>query len=569
MKSLILTGNLLLMVLYYLLSTPVKKDVEIKSSAPVFCSPTLDLAKLNAGKGPLIPGFTSISYDITSGSDSAKMFFNQGLSLLYAFNHGESGRSFKTAIELDSSAAMPYWGLAMVLGPNYNAALNPVALTDINAAISKAKKLAANATEKERELVDAMDARFPELPVNDMTPYNSAYALAMEKLYNKYPGDKEIAVLYVDALMNEHPWNLWLKDGTAQPWTPKIISTIEKVLERWPDHPGAIHYYIHAVEASKNAGKASAYADKLPAMMPTAGHLVHMPSHIYIRTGEYHKGVLVNEQASEADSNYISQCKASGFYPMLLYPHNIHFLAACAFLEGNSKKAIENAWRVSATADRKYLEENVTVQHFYSIPFFVLIHLGRWDEILKLEKPGEKLIYPKAIWHYARGMAYAGKKDMALAKAELEEVQKLLRGEVLKSQMIWDLNTASDIVSIAANVLEGEIYAQQKNYGKAIPLFRKAVAIEDKLNYNEPPDWFFSVRLTLGYWLLEAGNHKEAESVYNDDLMTFPENGWALKGLYNAQMGQGLNEAAAQTNKRFEKAWKWADIEIKSSRHFN
>lgn len=535
-----------------------------------FCSPLFDPADLTKTGAPLLKGLGNLHYPVTTTSSLAQKYFNQGLTLMYAFNHGESARSFKEAIKLDSTCAMAYWGVAMVLGPNYNAALNPSSLGDINGALNKAVLHSATATPKEKDLITALTKRFPKAEVTDMTPFNAAYAAAIKALYEKYPQDLEMATLYIDALMNEHPWNLWLKDGQPQPWTPAIIELIEKVMAKSPNNFGAIHYYIHATEASKQPQKALPGADKLRNLLPGAGHLVHMPSHTYIRTGHYHKGVVANEKASLVDSTYIAQCKAEGFYPMLLYPHNVHFLAACAFLEGNSKKALQAAWRVSAIADKRYITEVAAIQHYYIIPFYVMVQLGEWNKILELPMPGESLLYPRAIWHYARGMAYAAKGDRTNAEKELKTLENLRQTneEQLKKFMIWDTNSANDLITIAKHVLTGEIAGTNKQYEVAVAELVKAIAIEDALNYQEPPDWFFSVRHTLGHVLLQAKRFTEAEKVYNEDLSTFPENGWALMGLYKSLLGQGKTTEAKAVKKRFDKAWQWADIAINSSRKY-
>ena len=548
---------------------PVAPRVDTgEARAVYYCAPSFDPAKMKEGKAPIFKGLGNLNYTITTSSPKAQQYFNQGLTLLYAFNHSEAGRSFKAAIKLDSSCAMAYWGMGMVLGPNYNAALNPTSLGDINDAMDKAAKYAAGAKPHEQALIGALRKRFPRAEVKDMTPYNAAYAAAMKEVFENYPADENIATLYADALMNEHPWNLWLKDGTPQPWTPAIVQTLEKLLAKSPNHPGANHMYIHAMEASRVASKALPSADKLRDMLPAAGHIVHMPSHIYIRTGNYHKGVIANEKASLADSNYVTQCKVQSSYALLLYPHNLHFLAACAFLEGNSKKAIDAAWKVSANADRKYLADNITVQHFYSIPFFVMVNLGMWNDILELPEPDKKLLYPAAVWHYARGMAFTGKGNLPEAEKELQTIRKLSEDGTLKSLMIWDLNSANDIVDICVNMLSGEIAAKQQNYDAAKKFLAKAVEIEDKLNYNEPPDWFFSVRLSLGHILLQAKDYIEAEKVFREDLQTFPENGWALMGLYKSLDGQQKAGEAKQTKARFDKAWQWSDLKINSSRVF-
>lgn len=535
----------------------------VSSSLPVYCAPAMDPLKMKDDHGPLIKSFKLVHLPVSTKVDSAQLYFDQGLSQLYAFNHGEAGRSFKTAIRLDPSAPMPYWGLAMVLGPNYNAALNPGALKDINEAINNARSRSTTATALENGLINALALRFPSAPVEDMAPYNAAYAQSMRKLYELNPSNSEVAVLYIDALMNEHPWNFWLKDGTAQPWTTNTIAVIESILKKWPEHPGAIHYYIHATEASQEPEKALPYAGRLAAMVKGNGHLVHMPSHTYIRTGDYHKGVLVNEEASASDSVYISQCRAEGFYPMLLYPHNIHFLAACAFLEGSTKKAIDAAWMVSRQADKKYLAESITVQHFYSIPFYVLVQLEKWEDILRLPMPGESLTYPKAIWYYARGMAFASRSDFNKAQQELQNLEKIAKDGTLKSMLIWDFNSAQQLVEMALLVLKGELNARQGNTAMAIRQFTEAVKLEDALNYNEPPDWFFSNRLRLGYWLLKSRQFEVAEKVYLEDLKTFPENGYALHGLQKALTAQGKSGEAAQVQSRFEKAWQWADTALK------
>lgn len=543
-----------------------EKEANEKRGNIVYCAPSFDPDKMNSEDAPLFSGLGKLHYSITTNSSKAQKFFNQGLTLIYAFNHGEAGRSFKAAIKLDSTCAMAYWGLAMVLGPNYNAALNPASLDEINTNINKAVRYADAASPKEKALIYALRKRFPEQEVKDMAPYNAAYALALEQAFKAFPADAEIAVLYADALMNEHPWNLWLKDGTPQPWTPAIVKLLEDLLAKYPGHPGANHLYIHAMEASRKAAKALPAASRLKDMLPAAGHLLHMPSHIYIRTGNYHDGVLANEKASQADSNYVAQCKVQGIYPMMYYPHNIHFLAACAYLEGNSKKAIDAAWSVARHADRRYIRENAAIQHYSVIPFYVLVQTGKWNEILALQKPEEGLIYPEAIWHYARGMAHASSGNISEAKIELAAIKETGKNEGLKSLLIWETNSAADLVQIALNVLSGEIAAKEGRYDRAEELLRKAIAIEDGLTYQEPPDWFFSVRHTLGHILLQAKKYEAAATIYTQDMVVYPENGYALMGLYQSMLGQGKKDEAAKIKSRFDKSWKWADMQITSSR---
>lgn len=532
----------------------------------VYCSPSFDPAVMNEGNAPLLEGFGKWDYPVTSKSEKAVRYFNQGVALMYGFNHGEAGRSFKTALKLDSTMAMAYWGIAMVLGPNYNAALDPSQLADINAAIDRAVEYANATAPHEQALIKAIAKRFPRSEVKDMTPYYKGYASAMKTAHDQFPDDAQISTLYADALMNMHPWDLWLKDGTAQPWTADILAVLEKTLQKYPEHPGAIHYYIHATEASKNAGRATVYADKLAALMPGAGHLVHMPSHVYIRTGEYHKGVLINEQAADADSSYIAQCKVQGAYPLVYYPHNIHFLAACAFLEGNSKKAMNAAWGIARKANKDFMHQFGAIQHYSIIPYYMLVQLGRWDEILQLPEPSDSLLYPKAIWHYARGMAYAAKGKSNEANTAMNAIKNIAKDETVQKVTIWEMNKVTDLINIASVTLEGEIFARNKQYDKAIQSLTKAVGLEDALMYQEPPDWFFSIRLSLGHWLNQAKRFPEAEQVYRKDLETFPANGWALKGLYNSLKGQGKAAEARATDTQFQLAWKWADVSLSSSR---
>jgi tetratricopeptide (TPR) repeat protein len=543
-----------------------KEDPARQGSGLLYCAPSFDPSKLNTPGAPLIDGLGNFNFSVTTRSSKAQKYFNQGLALTYGFNHGEAARSFKEALRYDSTCAMAYWGLAMVLGPNYNAAFNPVSLEEINDAIDKAIKYSGKAKDNEKALITAMRKRFPLNEVQDMTPFYEAYAESLKEAHQRFKNDVNIATIYADALMNLHPWNLWLKDGNPQPWTSAIIELLEETLRFSPSHPGAIHYYIHAIEASPSASKALPYADRLAEMMPAAGHMVHMPSHIYIRTGQYHKGVVVNEQASIADSTYIAQCKVQGMVPLMYYPHNIHFLAAAAFLSGETAKAVEAAWGVSRNADKKYLKEHIGVQHYYIIPYYVMVHTGKWDRILELEKPSADLKYPVAIWHYARGMAYSAKGDSLQAGKELKEIKSFGEDSVLRKSMIWDFNSALDLIHIASYLLEADIATRKNQFDEAAGLLAKAITIEDALNYNEPPDWFFSVRLFLGDVLMKAKKYAEAEDIYLQDLKTFPENGWALKGLYNSLTAQNKTDDAKAVAKRFDKAWKWADVKIEGSR---
>jgi tetratricopeptide (TPR) repeat protein len=519
-------------------------------------------------EAPLFEGLGNLHYPVSTNNAYAQRFFNQGLTLSYAFNHAEAKRSFREAARLDSTCAMAYWGWALVLGSNINAAMDPNDLREANEAVANAVKYAGAATEKEGELIDAITRRYPKDTVIDLTEYHENYSVAMRALYEKYPDDVEIATLFAESLMDKYPWNYWHKDGTAQPWTHEIITVIERAIALDERHPGANHLYIHITEASKEPEKAMASADLLRDLRPAAGHIVHMPSHTYIRTGRYHDGVLANEKATTADSSYITQCKAQGIYPIAYYPHNDHFLAACAFFSGESKKSIAGAF-----ATHRHTQHDLiglpgfgTLEHYALIPLYVLVRFGKWDEILAYHAPADSLIYSKTVYHFARGMAYLGKNSLDSAKKELAKLKPIAMDTSLKFITIWDINNCFDLGQIALHVLEGEIAAKEKKYQTAINHLKEAIKIEDALAYNEPPDWFFSIRHHLGAVLIDAGKYKEAQNLYEDDLETYPENGWALIGLYNALMKQNQAEDAEKVKSRFDTAWKYADFELTSSR---
>jgi tetratricopeptide (TPR) repeat protein len=535
------------------------------NAGAIGCMPqTTDKAWYSAGtKAPLLSGLDGINLKISTSNKEAQAYFNQGMMLSYGFNHAEAARSFFEATRLDSTCAMAYWGFAYVLGPNYNAGMEEDNYQRAYQAVQKAISLSGNATVKEKALITALSARYVAEPPANRTNLDMAYANAMQKVYATYPDDPDISALYAESLMDMHPWDLYdKKTKTPKPWTPEIVNVLEKLIQQYPKHPGAPHFYIHAVEASDKPGRGLAAADLLMKLVPGSGHLVHMPSHIYIWTGDYHKASLANMAAIQSDSAYITSCHAQGAYPLAYYPHNYHYLAATATFEGNSKLAWDAAKKVQEkTAQDIMLQPGWgTLQHYYSVPYFVAVKFALWDSLLAIQPLPGDLIYPRAILHYARGMAFMGKKDIPKAAGELARLKELAKDTVLKTMTIWNINNMSDIVQIAVHVLSAEIYRDKKDYTKTIDEYSKAIAIEDNLNYNEPPDWFFSVRHHLGAALLQAGRYGEAEKVYEQDLFTWKENGWALMGLYEALKKQG-KATAAQVKNRFDKAWRYADID--------
>lgn len=536
----------------------------------VFCAPeVIDKSWYLSGKAaPLFSQLEGIHFPISTKSAKVQQYFDQGLMLSFGFNHAEAARSFYEAARQDSTCAMCWWGFAYVLGPNYNAGMEKDNFQRAYDAVQKAKSLSANCTQKEKDLIDALTLRYS----NDTTIFrsvlDSTYAGGMRQVYKKYPTDANIVSLFAESLMDLHPWNLWNKDGSAQPWTHEIMSKLETCLQIEPKHAGANHFYIHATEMSQQPEAGVKSADLLRDLVPGSGHLVHMPSHTYIRIGRYHDGVVANEKAVLVDSLYTEACHAQGVYPLAYYPHNYHFLSACAVLSGESKPALEGALETANHAHIKLLRDPAwaTLQHYYSIPWYVQVKLGLWNDILVSRAPEKDLKYPSVIWHYAKGMAQLSQNNIPEAKRHLAEMKTIMTDTTIKKLTIWGINSVFDLCMIASKTLEAEIYAKGKEFPAAISLLAEAVANEDALNYNEPPDWFFSVRHHLGAVLLEAGRFKDALQVYEEDLKIFPENGWALRGMMNAYEKLDGKTNYDKIKRRFEQAWKYADINISSSR---
>ena len=517
---------------------------------------------------PLFEDLGSLNYPITTNNGLVQKYFNQGLTLAYGFNHAEAARSFYYASKLDPSCAMVYMGYAYVLGPNYNAGMEDDHYQRAYSAIQKAKELSGNCTQKEKDLINAMAERYSETPPEDRSQLDLNYSNALKEVHEKYPEDNEIATLYAESLMNLHPWDLNEKDGSEKPWTPEITALLESVIARDSSHAGANHFYIHAVEASSTPERGYHSAEVYDNdAVPNAGHLVHMPSHIYIRTGDYHKGTLSNIRAVKADSSYVTLCHAQGAYPLAYYPHNYHFMAATAALEGNKHWAMVGANKVSEHVHPDIMKEPLwgTLQHYYVIPYYSMVKFGMWDEILK-RKETDTLKYPLAVMHYAHGMAYVGKGDLDAAKEELKNLKAYATDESLNEITVWLINSVGDLVKIADRVLEAEILSAEGNYDKSITLLREAVDFEDALNYNEPPDWFFSVRHYLGDVLIKSRQYQEAIAVYDEDLSKLPRNGWAQSGKKLAYQSLNNPEKAAEMDALLKDSWATADVELIGSK---
>ena len=509
-----------------------------------------------------------LHWPISTDSELAQRYFDQALTLAYGFNHLEAERSFREAARLDDECAICFWGAALVLGPNINDPV-PTPEREVKAyqTLGEAVARVEYASEKERALIESLQSRYAETPPEDRGPLDLAYADAMRSVAKRFPQDLNIQTLFAEAMMDTMPWAYWTEEGAPKPLTEEVFATLDFVLENDPKHPGANHFYIHAVEQERPE-RGVAPADRLRRVVPGAGHLVHMPSHIYIRVGRYHDGSLANELAVEADNDYVTQCRAQGIYPVAYVPHNHHFLWATTTMEGRSADALAAARHTAGHVERSLMREPelAMLQHFSAIPYYALVRFGKWDEILREPAPEADLLYPTAVWHYARGIAYTREGKLEAARAELERVRAIAADPRLAPLRIWGLNPMSSLAEIAAAVLHAEIAAARNNTKTAVAELRKAIAIEDGLIYGEPPDWFYPVRHNLGAVLLEAGRARAAEKVYREDLARFPDNGWSLFGLAQSLRAQGKTKEAAEVESRFQTAWQYADIEITASR---
>jgi tetratricopeptide (TPR) repeat protein len=519
-------------------------------------------------QAPLFEGMGDHRFAISSTSPDAQRFFNQGLILAYGFNHAEAERSFREAARLDPACAICWWGVAWVLGPNINAPMAAENVPRAWTALQNARKLAHEASARERDLIDALAQRYVEDPPEQRGALDEAFARAMRTVSEKYPDDPDIKSIYAEAVMDVHPWNYWTRDGKPRPWTPEILAALEAVLARDENHPQANHLYIHAIEASPTPEKGVPMADRLRTLVPGAGHLVHMPAHIYIRVGRYADAAETNIRAIEVDQAYIAQCRAQGLYPLAYHPHNYHFLFAARSLEGRSRDAIEAAQHMKDMVSEDKMREQGwgTLQHYWSTPLYAWVRFGKWDEILSSRPPAADLLYPRGVWHYARAMAFRARGQLAEADAELGALKKIAADPGLEKITLWNINPSSTLMAIAAQVVEGEIAARRKQYKQAIAALEEAVRLEDSLTYDEPPSWQLPTRLNLGAVQLEAGMPAAAEKTYREELAKFPDNGWSLIGLAAALDAQGKKDRAEEVRARLAQAWRTADIQLTGSR---
>lgn len=519
----------------------------------------------------LLEGLGNHHFPITTSKPEAQRWFDQALMLTYGFNHDAAERSFLRAAEIDPECAMCWWGAALVVGPHVNAAMDPNNNAAAWTRLQKAIALAPKATPREQAYIRALSARYAQNPPQDRKALDTAYVEATRKLAAELPNDLDAATFHAEAMMDTQPWDYY--DAKLQPkgHTAEIVSTLESVIKRNPDHAGALHLYVHAVEASSDPQRGAAAADHLRTLIPGSGHLVHMPAHIYSRVGRWHDAVLANQLAIQADDAYLAICRGNtkGVYPLGYVPHNHHFLWFAASMEGTqalAKSAAEH------TAERTNLPELMRqpgfagLQQFWLTPWFYRVRFGQWDEIAATPNPAPDLVYVTAIWHYAQGMAAVRQKRLDDADKHLKELTTRASDPVMETLTMWDRYPLSYAARISQLTLAGELATARGDRAAGIKALREAAAIEDRIPYDEPPGWHAPTRQTLGAFLLAAGKPAEAEAAYREELRRNPDNGWSLYGLAQSLHAQKKSAQAREVEARFAKAWQNADVELTASR---
>jgi tetratricopeptide (TPR) repeat protein len=517
---------------------------------------------------PLAPRLQNLgvhTFPVTTKNPRAQLFINQGVNLAYGFNHAEASRAFAEAARLDPECAMAYWGQALVLGPNINAPMSADDEPKARDLVQKAMTLAANATPRERAYIDALATRYTG-NAGDRQKADRAFAEAMRRVTTAHPADLDARTIYAESLMDLRPWNYWTRDGVPYDETREIQASLEHVLAGNRNHPGALHLWIHLWEATDTPERAEAEADRLLPLMPGAGHIVHMPAHIYHRVGRHADVISSNLLAAKADEDYITQCKAQGLYPLGYYPHNLHFIWMGATASGQRKLAIDSARRVAEAIPHDALGTVPILQGFLVVPYWAMVRFGQWDDILADKGPRHETPFTQGAWRYARALAFTARERLDDAEKELGQLKVIVSDPALQGQVTFSANTGNAILRIAPEVIAGEIAAKRKDWDKALLHFDRAIRYEDALIYQEPADWHAPVRQNLGAVLLEAGRADEAEAVFWEDLKKNAENGWSLFGLVQAFRAQGKKDEAAAAEARFQKAWKDSDVKLMTAR---
>jgi tetratricopeptide (TPR) repeat protein len=523
--------------------------------------PHVDHPTADERPATLMPGIQGVNFQIATRREDAQKFFNQGMAFVYAFNHEEAVRSFRKASEIDPASPMPFWGIALALGPNINQELDAARHKEAYDAVQKAVQLAARAPAKERAYVTALAKRYSSDAKADLKALAVAYKDAMRQLSRTYPNDMHAATLYAESLMDLNPWKLWTADGTPVEGTTELVEVLERVIERDPDHVGANHYYIHATEASLTPERALRSAKKLETLVPAAGHLVHMPAHTYMRTGNYAGAVTANAHAAEVDRKYIEETNAGGFYPAMYYNHNLDFLASAAMMTGQFGEALKAAQELTANVT-PMIADMPTIEPFGSKTLQVQVRFARWKDVLELPKPDERARILTAFYHWGRGVAHAALGAMPDAERDREAFIGARRA--VPAGTAFNMNTADSILAVAEAILDARLAAARDDQEAAIAAWRKAVQAEDQIAYNEPPDWFYPTRESLGAALFRAKRYDQADLVFREDLERNPDNGRSLFGRWQAlRATDGDIPATLVVRRRFQQAWAQADAPLR------
>jgi tetratricopeptide (TPR) repeat protein len=523
--------------------------------------PGMPTAESTSAETPLYRNLGTLHHTITTGSDKAQEYFDQGLRLTYAFNHDEAIKSFKQALAYDSTCAMCYWGIAYALGPNINLPMDSSVVRPAWDASYNAVRLSVNVSPKERAYIDALSKRYSADPKANRASMDTAWARAIGTVSRNYPDDDDAAVLYAESLMDLRPWNYWSNAGKPlAPSTKEQVKVLEQIVKRNPDHPGACHFYIHAIEASPDARKALPCAQRLGSLMPGAGHLVHMPTHIYIKLGEWDLAAEHNEHALHADEEFINERHPTGVYPLGYYTHNFHVMWYALNMLGRSEDALKTARTIGEKIPPDVVKQIPSLEYYSPALLYTWVRFSRWDDILRQPAPASHLRYTTGSWHYARALAYTAKDQPDSAAIEQDALVAIV--ETMPADLMMNLNSGKALLEIAKAHLAGEMAAEQGRVDEAVVQLQAAIQGEDQLIYEEPPAWYMPLRQRLGAILLSAGRPGKAEKIFRDDLDRRPENGWSLYGLAQSLRAQNKVKAAGKIEKRFEEAWKTADVKL-------
>jgi tetratricopeptide (TPR) repeat protein len=533
---------------------------------PMAAMPHVYAGQADKPGAPVFQGLGVHKHPISTRNPQTQMYFSQGVNLMFGFNHAEAIRSFREAARLDPDCAMCWWGVAFALGPNINLPMQDDAVAPAWQALDRARALEAKASPEERDWIEALAVRYSADPKADRKGLDEAFAQAMGRLWRDHPEDLDAGTFYAEAMMDTQPWDYWQADGqTAKGHGAEIVATLEEIIRRQPDHPGALHLYIHAVEASTTPQRAEAAADRLSTLMPGAGHIVHMPSHIYYRVGRYADAVRVNEVAATVDEAYIASCKAQGYYPAGYYGHNIHFLWTSSEMEGRYHAALDASRRLVKAVDAFALSKDMASGELYVFtPTVTLLRFGQWDALLAEPAPPQSLKLDYAVWLYAQGFAHADKGDLTAAAADRERLARLISADY--GRYDGANIPARPMIGLSLALLDGEIGRASGHLDQAVAHFQDAWALEKTIPYSEPPYWHQPTSHLLGAALLQAGKPAEAEAVYRESLKTYRDDGWALYGLAQALDAQGKSADAAETRRAFDQAWRFADVKLTASR---